>query len=184
MVIDNVKMVVFHLPNHTLLFNESLAESIGKDYAWSILKSDVVGDTKYRAVNPILDPSSGKWIVGDNQNSNIGFMNKDTFAQYNNDVEWLLYTPFLNLETLSVDELDVETIPGINISGDAKVFISQTNDGRGYGNEWAQLYGESYGYNNRFAIRALGYCRNWIGYRLRSTSKSRMAFANINLKVS
>lgn len=184
MVIDNVKMVIFHLPNHTFLFNESLAETIGKDRAWTILKSDVKGDTKYRALNPVLDPRNGSWIVGDNQDSHIGKLDKDIFTQYGNLVEWILYTPFLNLETLSVDLFEVQTIPGITLVDDAKVFISQTANGRNYGNEWSQLYGDQYDYNQRFYIRALGYCRHWIGYRLRSASRSRMAFSNLNIEAS
>lgn len=184
MVIDNIKMVVFHLPNHTFLFNESVAETVGKNAAWSILKSDIAGETKYRALNPILDPRNGKWIVGDNQNSNIGFLDKDTFSQYGNAVEWILYTPFINLETLSVDVMEIQTIPGITIEDDAKVFISQTANGRNYGNEWAQMYGDQYDYNQRFYIRALGYCRHWVGYRFRSASRSRMAFANLNIEAS
>ena len=184
MVIDNVKMVIFHLPNHTLMFNESIAETNGKDFAWSILKSDIAGETKYRALNPVLDPRNGKWIVGDNQDNHIGYMNEDLFTQYESAVEWILYTPFINLETLSVNVLEMETIPGITIIDDAKVFISQTANGRNYGNEWSQLYGDQYDYIQRFRIRALGYCRHWVGYRFRSASRSRMAFANLEIEAS
>ena len=184
MVIDNTKMVIFHLPLHTFLFNESVAETVGKNGAWTILKTDVAGNAKYRAKDPILDPRNGKWVVGDNRGSNIGYMNKDIFTQYGDIVEWMLYTPFINLETLSIDKLEIQTIPGITIKDDAKVFISQTVNGRNYGNEWAQLYGDQFDYNQRFYIRALGYCRHWVGYRFRSASRSRMAFTNVNIEAS
>lgn len=184
MVIDNIKMVVFHLPRHTFLFNESVAETVGKNAAWSILKSDVAGKAKYRALNPVLDPRNGLWVVGDNRSNNIGYMNKDIFTQYENIVEWILYTPFINMETLSVNLMEIQTIPGITIEDDAKVFISQTSNGRNYGSEWVQLYGDQYDYNQRFYIRALGYCRHWIGYRFRSASRSRMAFTNVNIEAS
>lgn len=184
MVIDGVSMVVYHLPNHVFMFNETVASKVGVNNAWTILKSDVNGDTPYRAKDPILDPNIGKWIVGDKYNQKIGYMNPDIFTQYDELVEWTLFTPFVKLESLSVNKLEIDTIPGITIEDDARVFISQTVNGRSYSNEWSQLYGDQFDYNQRFYIRALGYCRNWVGYKLRSASRSRMAFTSIDIEAS
>lgn len=181
MVIDNVKFIIFHLPKDTFLFNASIAATTGSQNAWTILRS---GKLPLRAKNPILDPRNGEWVVGDNKSISIGKLSNDTFNQYGELQEWYLFTPFLKLETLSINKFEIETVPGVSPDNDAQVFISQTTDGRFYGQDWIQLYGDNLDYQQRFYIRGLGYCRNWVGYRLRGKSRSRMAFSNLDIEAS
>ena len=181
MVIDNSRFIVFHLPKNTFLFNASIAKTQGNENSWSILKS---GDDVFRAKNPILDPRNGKWVVGDSKSYDIGVFNKDVFSQYGEAQNWYLFTPFLKLETLSINKFEIETIPGIAPDNDAKVFLSQTTDGRFYTQEWVELYGDNHNYQQRFYIRNLGYCRNWVSYRLRGLAKCKMSFCNLDIEAS
>lgn len=66
-------------------------------------------------------------------------------------------------------------------SGDATVFVSRTDNGRTYGLEWTQLYGEPGDYSTRFEVRRLGFVRNWVGFKLRGVSATRMAFARATI---
>lgn len=182
--IDDVSMIKFHLPNHTLLFNETIAASQGIPAAWSILKTDVNGDRTYRAKNMVLDPRSGKWIIGDKRDSRIGEMERSLCTHYGEIVEAILFTPFLKLERLSIDKLEMETIPGIAPDNDATVFVSMTQNGRIYGQEWTQLYGNNNDYSQRFYLRRLGYIRDYVGFKFRAASRSRMSFANLDIEVS
>lgn len=184
MIIDNTKFIIYHLPNHTLMFNMTIAEVKGTSNAWTILKSDVIADTKFRAMNPVLDPRNSKWIVDDNQDSTIGYLDKSTCVQYGNIVEWLLYSPFLNLETMSIDMLEIQTIPGVAPDENATVAISITKNGRTYSNEFWALYGDNYDYSNRFYLRNIGYIRHWIGFKFRGASTARMSFAAFNIEAS
>jgi len=173
----DVTFVIIHLPNETLCFNETVAKKFGIDVAWSILKSDVNGDTVYRGINGIFEANRGQWIYGDKQNSNIGMLDNTVFTQYGTMVEFILYTPLVMLDRQSVDELEIETIPGHTTSKDATVALSLTYDGLTYGKEWFVMYGEPLDYGNRFIIRRLSIVNDYIGFKLRGATTSRMAFS-------
>ena len=181
---DDVKFMVAHLPDKTLLFNENLAETIGIENAWSILKTDVLGDVTYRGKDMVFDPRFSKWIIGDKQGSNIGFLDDSTCSQYGNIVEGLLFSPLMRIETGSIDIFECETISGVAPNESATVFISLSYDGRTHGKEWTQLYGDNQDYNQRFYLRRLGYVRQNVSLRLRTASPDRMSFTNFNLEVS
>jgi hypothetical protein len=178
----DMTFVILRLPNETLCFNENLASVAGIESAWSILKTDITGDTKYRGVNGTYDPRTNQWVYGDNINGNIGKLDEEVFTHYDQKVEWLLYTPFLKLESTSLDEIEIQTIPGHTIDNDATVAVSLTMDGLTYSKEWFQMYGEPSDYNQRFIIRRLGYVNNWIGFKFRGVTTSRMAFAAMDLR--
>lgn len=182
--LDKVALVFYHFPNETYLFNASIGETHGIDNAWSIVKTGVK-TANYRARNFVRDPRIGEWIVGDKTDSSIGILDKKVATQYGDIAEWLLFTPFIKLEQLSIDNLEIETIPGIvNDIEDATVFISRTEDGRTYGKEWTELYGDRWDYNKRFYVRRLGYVRHWMGFKFRGTSRNRMAFGLLNVEAS
>ena len=182
---DSITWMIAHLPGETLAYNENVAKSYGVDLAWSILKTDVVGDADYRGKDMIYDPRFGKWCIGDKLNSNIGFLDDATCTHYGEIVEGLLFTPAVNLESLSVDKLEIETIPGISPNNDATVFISHTEDLRIHGQEWSEEYGVNYDYNNNFEIRRVTGCvRKHIAFKIRTASRSRMAFSNFDIEAS
>ena len=181
---ENSKFVLFHLPNHCLVFNESVAETLGLSNAWFILKTDVLGDATYRAKNFVRDDRNGKWLAGDKRNSNIGELDKSICTHYGDIVEWLLYTPFVKIETLSIDKMEVEHIPGISPDNDATVFFSITTNGRTYTKEYTKEYGLQWDYRNRFYCHRLGYIRDWFAFKFRGVSRSRMAFANLQIEAS
>jgi len=183
-VIDKIKLVFYHFPRSTYLYNATIAETQGLDNAWSIVKTGT-RDDNYRARNFVRDPRIGKWIAGDKGRSNIGIFDESVSTQYGDIAEWLLFTPFLKAEALSIDKIEIETIPGIvGDIQDATVFISRTGNGRTYGQEWTQLYGDRWEYDQRFYVRRLGYVRNWVGFKFRGASRNRMAFGLMDLGAS
>jgi len=181
---DDITFILVHLPNETLCFNESTAQSFGIELAWSILRSDTQGRTKYRCINGVNDARLSRWVYGDNQGTNIGLLDNDVCTHYGSIVESILYTAFLNLETYSIDELELETIPGHTTDINAKVAFSLTYDGLTYGKEWWQLYGEPNDYNQRFFLRRLGIVNDWVSFKFRCASASRMAFAIMGVTYS
>ena len=184
LTIDKVKLVFYHFPNETYLYNASVAESQGVDNAWSLVKTGT-GNENYRARNFVRDPRIGKWIVGDKLDSRIGLFDKTVATQYGDIAEFLIYSPFLNLETLSINNIELQTIPGIvDSSQDATVFVSRTENGRTYGQEASILYGDQYNYNQRFRPVRMGYVRHWTGFKFRGASRSRMAFGLFDVEAS
>lgn len=178
---DNVTFILMHLPNETLCFNESVAAKFGIEAGWTILKTDVAGDLTYRGINAVFDARSGEWIVGDKRNSNIGKVDNEVCTHYDEVVEWILYSPFLKIESTSIDEIEIDTIPGHTVAEDATVALSLTYDGLTYGMEWFEMYGNPNDYNKRFIARRLGYVSDWVGFKFRGASSSRMAFNALEL---
>ncbi len=185
MIRDNMKLVTFNLPNHTLLFNETIAEKMGIDNAWTILKSDLNGDLTYRAKNPILDPDNAKWIVGDKRDQRIGVLDQSICTHYSDIVEWIIDTPFINLAGKVVHQLSLETISGISPDEDATVALSVTRQGRHHVPEhWVDM-GANYDYDQRFIVRQpFGFVRHYISIRFRGASRSRMSLAKLILVTS
>jgi hypothetical protein len=183
-LIDAVSYVLVHLPNKTLLYNVNIGESMGNNVAWSTLKSDVLGDAAYRGRNFVRSPDISEWVGGDVRGGNIGKLDPSIATHFGELAEWILYTPLVDLESLSVDVFEIETIPGVAPDEDATVFLSQTENGRVYSNEEIELYGDNFDYDQRFYIRALGYIRKFVGYKLRGASRSRMSFANLDIEAS
>lgn len=181
---DNITWVLAHLPNLTLAYNETVATSYGVSMAWSILKSDVYGDATYRAKDLTFDPRTSKWCIGDKLNGNIGFLDDSKCTHYGDIVEGLIYTVAIEAPTLSIDELSLKTIPGISPDDDATVFISRTDDLRIFTPEYIAKYGTKFDYNKNFTVRNLGYVRSHTGFKIRTASRSRMAFCRFNIEVS
>lgn len=178
---DNTSFVLIHLPNETLCFNATIFAAFGADYSWSILKTDISGDVSYRGINGVFDANLGYWVYGDKFYDTIAKLDNTVFTHYGEAVEWLLYSPLLNMESQSIDEIELETIPGHTTTSDATVFVSLTYNGITYGKEWTQLYGAINDYNQRFIIRRLGDVQDMVGFKFRGATKSRMSFAKFRV---
>lgn len=172
---DGYQHVIIHLPNTTLLFNQGVAKTAGLDNAWSIIKSDVLGDREYRGIYGVFDNNLGKWVYGDKQGPSIGIFDETVATQYGEIAEWLLFTPYYPIESASIDEFEAQTIPGFTMTNDATLAVSFTYDGVTYGNERFLQYGSRGQYGTRLIARRLGYVREYVSFKLRGASRSRMA---------
>jgi hypothetical protein len=177
---DNTTLILFHLPDEVICYNATIAKKFGDDNAWIILKSyvepEIEGD-KYRGINGVFDPRVGKWVYGDKFDGKLGTFDDSVGTQYENTVEWILYSPFLKLRENSIDTIEIDTIPGHTETDDAAVYMSLTYDGVSYGDAWEMDYGQPEEYEKRFILNRLGYVNNWVGFRFSGESESRMAFA-------
>jgi hypothetical protein len=177
---DDVSFIIVHLPNETLCFNLNIAQKFGVNFAWSILKTGT-GGGNYRAINGVFDARSSNWIYGDKLGTIIGKLDNTVFTQYDEITEWLLYTPFMKFEAQSVDGIEIETIPGHTSANDATVAISTSYNGLTFGSEWWNLYGEPSEYGQRFIARRFGYVSDWVGFKFRGATTSRMSFAVLRI---
>jgi hypothetical protein len=179
---DGSSFFYVHLPNETLMFNETVASTSGVDQAWTIVKRGTAG-LPWRGINGVFEPRLGKWVYGDKADLRLGILDPLVTTQYGETAEWVLYTPYMYLEDMSIDSLNIETVPGESPYDDATVFLSMTYDGRTYGKEWTELYGRPGDRSTRYIINRLGYVRNWVGFKLRGVSLARMAFARGYLEI-
>lgn len=179
---DQDRFIIANLPRHTLLFNMTIAKKFGKDQAWTIVKSGIVDDTPWRGINGVSDPRVG-WIYGDRNDSNIGLLDNTIATQYGGQVENILFTPLLDMETMSIDELEFNILPGhqVNVS-DVTSFISSTYNGVTYGFEYTQTTSTQFNYDLRLIYFQLGYVENYVGFKLRTVSGERLAMSDCRLK--
>jgi hypothetical protein len=181
---DSVTWMIAHLPNETLAYNETVAKSFGINLAWSILKTDVYGNKTYRGKDMTYDPRFSKWVIGDKIDNKVGFLDDSVCTHYGEIVEGLLFTPSFDMESLSLDSLKLKTIPGVSPGNDSTVFISRTDDLRVHSQEHIEQYGVNLDYNKNFTVRNLGYVRSETAFKIRTASRSRMAFCRLDVSAS
>tara|TARA_R110000803_G_scaffold166755_2_gene230018 strand:- start:1209 stop:2627 length:1419 start_codon:yes stop_codon:yes gene_type:complete len=174
---DDYAYIFLQLPDYTLKCNLNIISKAGKEMAWSKLKTDTTGDLPWRAAHGVYDPRLAEWVYGDKRDSTIGTLDESVSTQYGEVVEWILDSPFIYLETASLDELTIFTIPGFATVDDGSVQVSLTYDGVHYGTEASIDYGGPSDYSQEFTTYRLGYVDDWFSLRLRSQSTSRMAFS-------
>lgn len=174
------KFILVRLPNHSLLYNFTIAQKYGNQYAWTILKSDISGDTPWRGRNGIFDPRISKWVYGDSIDNRIGTLDNTTCAQYGEQIESIFYSPILTLETFSINQMEIETITGF-ASEDVNVFMSLSYDGVTYNQEYLISQSEPLKYNKRFITRNLGYIANDFNFKFRVVSKGKTAFSGLKI---
>jgi hypothetical protein len=174
------KFMIVRLLRHTLLYNHSIASKHGVKYAWTALKSSIVSDTPWRAINGIFDPRIGKWVYGDLNGSTLGALDSTTNKQYNELSENVFYTPIVKLEGFSINELEIDTVTGFN-NEDVTVFCSTSRDGVSFGAEFSIAYNVKFKYAMRFIKRALGYIRHNIAFKFRVVSDGKTAFSGLRI---
>ena len=176
-IVDNYRYILLMLPNETLMCNLEILEAIGPAQAWSLLTSGSAGPAPYRGVNAVYDARIPAWVVGDIYGPDLGKLDVTVATHYGALMQCAMTSPFIYLETQSIDELNIQTIPGFTGEDDAQVFLSLTYDGWFYSMETLLQYGEPGQYDKRFGARQLGYINNWFSLRFRWLSRSRMAFS-------
>ncbi len=180
---DGNKFIIVRLPRHTMLFNKTLAKAAGASNAWSIVKSDITTDGSWRGVNGVYDPRISQWIYGDSITSTIGKLDSSIGSQYGEQVESILYSPLLDLEQSSIDQVEITTIPGHQINAeDVTCSVSLTYDGVTYGKEWFNLYGQKSNYGTRFIANRMGYIRENVGFKVRCVTRERLSFLYLKVK--
>lgn len=180
-MIDDYLYLIMHLPRQTLMLNVTLGKQTGYDMAWSILATGVsLGP--WRGKHGVWDPRLGSYVYGDKLGGSLSLLDNLLGTQFDEIQEWYLYTPFIELEKLSIDEIRLETIPGFTTTDDASVFLSRTDDGVHYSMEVTTDYGKPSEYGKNWRARRIGYVAEWVGFRFRGASRSRMAFGKIELK--
>jgi hypothetical protein len=164
------KILILQLPGHTFAFNIGVAEKLGKDVAWCELRSN---DTAWRASNGVYDPNLNGWYYGDKLGPNIGKLDKTTASQYGESVTSQWATPLVPMESLSIMELELDTVSGFG-STDTAVFVSTTHNGIGHSMEWSKYIAMTLDYSMRYIVRRLGRVRKNIAFKFRALNKDKI----------
>jgi hypothetical protein len=174
------QFIIIRLPDTTLLYNMTIAAKYGNKYGWTIAKTGVVDSSPWRGRNGVFDPRLSKWVYGDSIDNSIGYLDETTAAQYDDQMEGLFYSPIIKLETFSINQMEMDTIPGFH-SGPITVFMSQSLNGVTYAQEYKFLESEQFNYDLRFIGRNIGYVRDNFNLKFRVVSTGRTAFGGLEI---
>lgn len=179
-VVKRDKFVIVHLPNETLLYNHTIAQQLGVSQAWTILKTGVEVDEPWRAKFGVFDPRNAKWIYGDIKENKLGYLNREVAQQYDDQVEQILYSPIVPVKQGSVNDFEIETIPGYSNSKVTCSF-SMSYDGVTYGQEYFNAISTPDNYNTRYIARRLGFVSDDFNFKFRVVSKDKVAFSGLKV---
>lgn len=177
---DGYMFIHVNLPNETLLYNHTAAKKIGNEFAWSILKTSIISMDGWLGINGIFDPRVSKWLYGDRFASRVGCLNNTISTLYGNKVECLFYSPFITLDGGSINEIEIKTIsgamPATSTVKKTTVSFSLSYNGESYGKEYFMDYGSINERAKRFMKYRLGYVGDYVGFKFRAVTESRLAF--------
>lgn len=179
-VVDRDKFIIVHLPNETLLYNHTIAQQIGKDQAWTIVKTGVEVDSPWRGKFGVFDPRSARWVYGDTLENKLGYLDQKTASQYNEQVEQILYSPIVPVKQGSINDFEIETIPGYSDS-EVTASFSMSYDGVTYGQEYFNAISTPDNHNTRYIARRLGYVSNDFNFKFRIVSLDKVAFSGLKV---
>jgi 3-polyprenyl-4-hydroxybenzoate decarboxylase len=182
-VVDRDKFLIVHLPNHTLLYNHTIASKFGIDAAWSYVKTGVEEDHPWRARYGVFDPNAAKWIYGDLLENKLGYLDQQSAKQYDDQVENICYTPIVPIDSASINAFEIDTITGYATQDFTSAF-SMSFDGVTYGQEYFNKISEPSNYNTRYISRRLGYIREQFNFKFRFVSPDKMAFSGLRIDYS
>ena len=175
---NNHNFVIMHLPNETLVWD-------GSQSVWFELKSGTEGSNPYIGRHVIYNQEEGL-TIGDKSVGRVGKLNDDISSQYDELVEFLLYTPFIrvnpNKGVVPLFDLKFDSIFG-HVNDFQSVFISFTTDGLMYGNEYRLRYNDPRMYNSRPMIGNLGSVADSVGFKLRVQSKDPVNLSGFSVRV-
>jgi hypothetical protein len=174
---DNQFLLV-RLQNETLLFNYTYTKKFGIENAWTVLQHIPTSNNKMPIANGIFDPRLSKWVFGESNNNRIGFFDDETCTYFGDEIEQICYTPLVNIETASVDEIELDTIAGF-VKETTTIFVSVSIDGVIFGREYTMLYGELNDHNQRLIRHGFGYVRKSISFKFRAVTASRLALSKL-----
>lgn len=176
--VDRDKFLIVHLPRHTLLYNHTVGGQMGANAAWTFLKTG--GNDSWRGIYGVFDPRISKWVYGDRLENKLGYLDQQSFAQYGEEQEALIYTPIIPAKRVSINQIQLDTIAGY-ASPVISVAMSMSYDAVTWGEEHWTIVSKPDNYNTDYIIRRLGFVRQSFSLRFRFISKDKMAFSGLTI---
>lgn len=175
---DNHTLLFVHLPKNTFVFD-------GSANTWVTLKSGISDDNSYTGRHVIVNPELGV-TIGDKNKGRVGLLTDDVSSQYGEDVEHLLYTPYIKVsqgkKTVPLFDLSFDSIYG-HSSKAQSLMISATTDGRTYSAEHYLTFNEPIHYTNTPLISSVGSVNDSVGFKMRFVTKDNVAISGFNVRV-
>jgi hypothetical protein len=171
-----------HLPDQTLVYDAAASEAL-QTPVWFTLVSTLNGFAQYRARNMVW--AYDKWLVGDPQSSNIGYLVQDTGHHWGQQVRWEFGTLIVYNESNGAifNRLELVSLTGsIAIGKNPQISTSYSVDGKAYSQDRSISVGTT-GSNKRLTWFQQGHMRNWRIQRFRGDSDAHVSFMRLEAQI-
>jgi len=172
-----------HLPDKTLVYDASASKELGEQ-VWFTLTTSVVGFNQYRARNLVW--AYDKWLIGDPQSSNVGYMDQSIGSHYGQQVRWEFGTTIVYNEGNGAlfNELELVTLTGsVALGKDPKISTSYSVDGKSWSQDRSISVGTTGNTRKRLTWFQQGHMRNWRIQRFRGDSDAHLSFARLEAQL-
>lgn len=172
-----------HLPDRVLVYDAMASEAL-QEPAWFTLTSTLSGFSEYRARDFVY--CYDRWLVGDPQTSNIGFLDSTVGEHWGSAVRWEFGTPILYNEGNSaiIHELELVCLTGrVSLSADPVVWTQYSMDGETWSMPKSVSAGRQGDRNKRICWRTQGTIRNWRMQRFKGTSDAHISMARLEARM-
>ena len=172
-----------HLPDRTLVYDGAASQVLG-EAVWFTLTTTVVGFSQYRARNLVY--AYDKWLVGDPQSSNIGYLVDTIGTHWGQKVRWEFGTLIVYNEGNGAlfHELELVSLTGrVALGVDPQISTSYSLDGLSWSQDRYIRAGTIGNTKKRLAWFQQGSMRNWRIQRFRGDSDSHIAFARLEAQI-
>jgi hypothetical protein len=172
-----------HLPDRTLVYDNA-ASQVLNEAVWFTLTTTVVGFSQYRARNLVW--AYDKWLVGDPQSSNIGYLVDTTGHHWGQQVRWEFGTLIAYNEGNGAlfNELELVSLTGrVALGVNPQISTSYSLDGQSWSQDRYIRVGTTGNTQKRLAWFQQGHMRNWRIQRFRGDSNAHLSFARLEAQI-
>ena len=172
-----------HLPDRTIVFDANATKALGQN-VWFTLTTSIVGFSQYRARNLVW--AYDKWLVGDPQSSNIGYLVDTIGTHWGETVRWEFGTLIVYNEGRGAlfNQLELVTLTGsVALGKNPMITTSYSVDGI----TWSQLkairVGTTGDRKKRITWFQQGHMRNWRIQRFNGDSDAHLSFVRLEAQL-
>lgn len=182
-ILDAHQFLYIHLADKTLVYDAAASQVVGQP-VWFMLSSSLTGDSEYLARHFVW--CYDKWLCGNTENANIGYLTDAVSSHYGNVVGWSFGTTIVYNDALGAifHELELVCLTGnIALGAAPQVTTSYSNDGLNWSTPRscpAGTYGERL---RRIAWMKQGHMRKWRIQRFSGTSDAHLSIARLEARL-
>lgn len=172
-----------HLPDRTLVYDAAASDALG-DQVWFTLTTSTEGFSQYRARNIVW--AYDKWLVGDPQSSNVGYMVDTAGEHWGQIVRWEFGTMIVYNDGKGAlfNELELVSLTGrVAVGVDPQISTSYSVDGLSWSQERYIGVGTNGNTSKRLVWFQQGHMRNWRIQRFSGNSQAHLSFARLEARL-
>lgn len=180
-----VEQLIIRLKDQTLVYDGEASKQLGEP-VWYTLSSGIDAEIpeEYRATNRVW--ANDRWIVGDTESNNVGFLTNTISSHWGNEVTWEFGTTMIYNESRGAifHELELVGLPGrVAVNDNESIFTSYSIDGQIWSQEKSVSGGKQGQRDARLVWFRQGTMGNYRMQKFRGSSKIHASFARLEIRL-